>query len=530
MTTTDPEIEVQAHQRPSRFVFGSCNSQHYPQPMWPRIRSRNATAFIWGGDAIYADKTQAKYFNDSNLREALISKNAGTPRILTQLYLDLLAHPEYSQLTNETHILGSIDDHDYGTDNGDATFKYSREAAIEYVETFLRQDPGSAMAKRAQTGAGVYAVKVFDFSRPVGRELLADEEAGIDPDVAVVPGFMPTYSNRSVAVFILDIRSHKTPYKNNPLRFHPDDEGDFLGETQWAWLNEGLFRSKASINVVVNGLQVHADKYMFPSLGETWARFPTAQQRLYDLLLDTQNQVQMPILVSGDVHHAALSRKDCTSVNGNNQQQIPTRSLLEMTTSGLTHSYGSAHICSEPTAVCKWWYTKLASRSIFKIGYSINPWKEIITVEEGTEGAKSGLQYSLELNFGELEFDWENRMVRARVLGLDEDRPLLSVQWEMAGANEGVASQNVSTGSSWKCVNYRGSVHPIHRGVSQLAWFYALSFFAFLPFFLIIVLGVGLYRLLSVGYLRSNKCKTARRRSSSTVGELQGIENEGSET
>jgi alkaline phosphatase D len=40
----------------SRILFGSCNSQEYPQPLWSVMASRNATAFVWAGDAIYAGK------------------------------------------------------------------------------------------------------------------------------------------------------------------------------------------------------------------------------------------------------------------------------------------------------------------------------------------------------------------------------------------------------------------------------------------------------------------------------------------
>lgn len=41
--------------RPSRILFGSCSSQSYSeQPLWSAILARNATAWVWGGDAIYA--------------------------------------------------------------------------------------------------------------------------------------------------------------------------------------------------------------------------------------------------------------------------------------------------------------------------------------------------------------------------------------------------------------------------------------------------------------------------------------------
>ena len=46
---------------PSRILFGSCNSQNLTQPLWPVIMSRNGTAFVWGGDAIYAGMSVYPY-------------------------------------------------------------------------------------------------------------------------------------------------------------------------------------------------------------------------------------------------------------------------------------------------------------------------------------------------------------------------------------------------------------------------------------------------------------------------------------
>src|SRR6056300_1965960 len=42
--------------RPYRLAFGSCSHPSLPQPLWPIITSRHPAAFIWGGDAIYADR------------------------------------------------------------------------------------------------------------------------------------------------------------------------------------------------------------------------------------------------------------------------------------------------------------------------------------------------------------------------------------------------------------------------------------------------------------------------------------------
>lgn len=464
-----------SQERPSRILFGSCNSQHYPQVLWPNIRSRNATAFVWAGDAIYADKTNvgldAPNFFDDKRKKAF-----GTPEIIRRLYHAQLAHEEYKQVIREMNIFGTFDDHDYGIDNGDKTFLHKREAAIEYVETFLQLPKDSIMAQRARRGEGVYGVRVFDFSRPTGYELLSDIDAGIDPEVHRHQS--PSYSNQSVAVFVIDIRSNKTPWIKNGIRkFFNNYEGDFLGEVQWKWFQEAISRSQASVNIVVNGLQVHADKYADPNVAESWSRFPTAQNRLYQLLL--QPNVQTPILISGDVHHASLSKKDCMS-------GTEMRTLFEMTTSGMTHSW-SVNFCAAPSRKCQSWYTTFATTSTMIIGHLINPWTELI-VDKGAEGAKSGLQYILERNFGELDFNWKNRTVQARIFGVHYTPPLLSIQFSMDGKHHSNET------NLWQCVNHRGPVNPIHHAVAQVISVGIILSFGAAPTVLFIVVVAWIYR------------------------------------
>ena len=46
------------------------------------------------------------------------------------------------------------------------------------------------------------------------------------------------------------------------------------------------------------------------NLVEDWSKFPVSQHKLYQTLLKNNN-VKSPIIVSGDVHHGSLLRKDC---------------------------------------------------------------------------------------------------------------------------------------------------------------------------------------------------------------------------
>jgi phosphodiesterase/alkaline phosphatase D-like protein len=79
------------------------------------------------------------------------------------------------------------------------------------------------------------------------------------------------------------------------------------------------------------------------NLVEDWSRFPSAQHRLYQTILSSG--IQSPILISGDVHMAEFSRRDCRqrlqppndnkSPEGAHHTYSNSRMLLEVTISGM---------------------------------------------------------------------------------------------------------------------------------------------------------------------------------------------------
>jgi hypothetical protein len=411
-----------------------------------------------------------------------------TPLMLKELYTEQIEHAGYrALLERNVTILGALDDHDYGTNNGDSEYQYRVESGVQYVD-FLKENNKAdltLMAERAAAGKGVYGVKVFDFSRPAGEELLTDTEAGLDPDLVTSPvddnddtpvTSTDTLSDRSVAVFLLDVRSNKTPWKKGWMKYSLDYEADFLGESQWQWFEEAIGRSTASVNIIVQGLQVHADRYFDGNQVEDWSRFPMAQHRMYQAAL--KEGVQAPIFVSGDVHMAELLRKDCRKVHSDDTADT-TRSLLEVTTSGMTHSWGT-HICARPdqSLGCRLNYVDKALAAGMHLAHINHAWTDVVDIgKERHEGAKSRYQYALELNFGEFEFDWEQRQVIIRILGKDvEAGPYLSTRWDFDALSGKTALEEtgkiqpqdydsiwhrVSTHgakrSDWICVNYRGS-------------------------------------------------------------------------
>ena len=336
----------------------------------------------------------------------------------------------------------------------------------------------------------MYGVKLFDFDRPRGHQLVPEDEAGIDPDVEVLPDAPFLHSNKTVAVFVLDCRSNKTPWKIGSDAFHPDYEGDFLGERQWNWFESAIRRSRASINVVVNGLQVHGDRFPDGNVHESWGNFPSAQQRLFETML--QAGVESPILVSGDVHMAQFSRKDCQ-----NQRTAQVRSLIEMTTSGMTHSWGTISSPADDPGykpTFQQLYESFLSATLMHFLHFLCPWTELMVSRPssnglyeggGAEGAKTGTQYSLQKNFGELEFDWEERTVTMRAIGEDMNTaPLLSGKWRMdqlsgrqtiSGSLLKIKDFELQRSNSslldgdWTCVNYGGRVSVMEQMLGHVA-------------------------------------------------------------
>lgn len=413
-------------------------------------------------------------------------------------------------------------DHDFGCDNGDATYEHKYESGLEYVD-FIGLPEDSAMRQRAEAGHGVYGVKVFDFARPMGHQEVDEWEAGVDADVDVALHEPSSFlSNQTVAVFVLDVRSNKTPWKKGSERFLLDYEGDYLGERQWQWFENSIRRSRANVNVVLNGLQVHASRYPDGNVAESWERYPRAQQRLFDVLL--QDGVESPVLISGDVHKTEFMRKDC--VRRGQEHSKKRRSLIEMTTSGMTHSWGTvsrplSDPDERPSLSAR--YQSFAGTVLIHSLHNLLPWRDILRASPsdapndeglfengGGERAMSGLQYSLEQNFGELEFDWNKRTVTLRAMGKNKySPPLLMSKFSMdqLSGRKTIASPHLAMDdflaeqasdrhrlydSEWICINHRGRDSNFRQILGHVSTLFVLVTVVpmplLLPVFLILLL------------------------------------------
>eukprot|EP01083_Nonionella_stella_P159478 520251_1 len=100
----------------SKIAFGSCNQQDRPQPLWDAIIADKPDLFVWLGDAIYSDRRHW----DGLLYPIAVSE-------VPALFQAQKARPEYQKLLASVPVVGGWDDHDYGEDDGGASFADKEE-------------------------------------------------------------------------------------------------------------------------------------------------------------------------------------------------------------------------------------------------------------------------------------------------------------------------------------------------------------------------------------------------------------------
>lgn len=260
-------------------AFGSCASQEKPQPVWEAVVNKSPDLFVFVGDNIYADT-----------EDMSVMKNK---------YAKLAAKPGYQKLRDTCKILATWDDHDYGVNDGGATYPEREESQKVFLD-FFEVDENSPRRKRP----GIYGAEMFG---PPGKR---------------------------VQVILLDTRYFKSKQvpnrqskeekeqKNLVGWYLPTDDTTttILGEAQWKWLEEQL-RKEADVRIIASSIQVVAyEKGM-----ESWGNFLHERKRLFELI-DKTNAGGV-IFISGDVHFSEISKTD--------EGPYP---LYDFTSSGLTNS------------------------------------------------------------------------------------------------------------------------------------------------------------------------------------------------
>ncbi len=248
-------------------AFGSCNDQDKKQPLWDEIIAEQPDVWVWLGDNIYGDTDD-------------VDK-------LRAMYAMQKAQPAYATLCQQTNIIGTWDDHDYGINNIGKEWGAKdthQQALLDFLDV-----PADDVRR---TRNGVYTSYNI-------------EQKGI-----------------KIKIFLLDARYFRDEHAFEDGEIVPRSTGTILGEKQWNWLQEELESSMADVHIFASGIQVIPEEHRF----EKWANFPRERDKLFDLI-KTYNTKQ-PIFISGDRHIGEISTLDHKG-----------KQLTEITSSSLTHGW-----------------------------------------------------------------------------------------------------------------------------------------------------------------------------------------------
>ncbi|NRA30337.1 MAG: alkaline phosphatase family protein [Parvularculaceae bacterium] len=258
-------------------AFGSCLKQKDPMPILASLLESDPDLTILLGDNVYGDVSDIE--------------NPAVPE-LVEAYATLAGRPEFQAVIDQSPVMATWDDHDYGKNDLGKDLPVKEETE-EVFEAFWNLRPGDERLSKP----GIYTAKSFG------------------PD------------GQRVQIILLDTRFFRddlTRVQNNTMpgwgRYSPSTDPDIqmLGEEQETWL-ASVLDEPADLRILVSSIQIIAEGHGW----EAWQTMPAARQRLYDII--RKSGVNNLVAVSGDRHLGGLY---------SDQTALPFP-LYELTTSSL---------------------------------------------------------------------------------------------------------------------------------------------------------------------------------------------------
>jgi alkaline phosphatase D len=216
------------------------------QPIWDQIGAYRPDALLLIGDNNYMPNRPEAYETD---KETVAFVMPRYHRFLRDI-------PGLKSLLATTPSYGIWDDHDYGPNNSDRTFRW-RELTLDLFKRYY-PNPSAGLPN--------------------------------------VPGVFTKFQIADAEFFLLDDRYHRDPNE-------APDRKTMFGAAQLEWLRSSLVSSQATFKIIVNGNSMLVDRH---GSGEYWANFGNERDEFLRWMFD--NEITGAVFVAGDWHVGTLSR------------------------------------------------------------------------------------------------------------------------------------------------------------------------------------------------------------------------------
>ena len=244
-----PVIRDDEEQPPDFSVaFASCMfpARVPVQPIWDQIGSFRPDALMLIGDNNYMPNHPGAYETDIDTINYALPRYHRYPRDMPGLRSLIATTPTY----------GIWDDHDFGPNDSDRTFRW-RELTLDLFKKYY-PNPSAGTAD--------------------------------------TPGIFTSLKIADAEFFLLDDRYYRDPKT-------AADRKTMLGAAQLDWLKNRLEESTATFKVVVNGGSVLVDRL---GSGEYWANFGSERDDFLEWL--SEEEITGVFFVVGDWHVGTMSR------------------------------------------------------------------------------------------------------------------------------------------------------------------------------------------------------------------------------
>ena len=204
---------------------------------------------LWLGDNLYF-RPKGKFLGEADF--------ASVVRMEAR-YREVREKDMFQKLFAATHHYAIWDDHDYGSNDADKSFRYKTDALRLFKQYWPNPDMGS-------------------------------------PDL---PGTWTSFTHQDAEFFFLDDRYYRDDEKAEPA-----ESKAMFGPAQIAWLKKSLTNSKASFKLVCNGSQLLSEDENGHYSG--WHNYQTERDAFLAWL--TKEKISGLLFLSGDRHNTQVFR------------------------------------------------------------------------------------------------------------------------------------------------------------------------------------------------------------------------------